>query len=76
MIQRRAAIRNEKRRRRKNNSYIDKDLNTTEFKQFVLNEMIKIVVRMNSMRFKTVYWLTIDKYYHLAVWMILEIKRC
>ncbi len=41
-----------------NDSVVVKDVASTEFKQFVLNEMIKIVVKMNSIRFKTVYWMT------------------
>jgi hypothetical protein len=52
-----------------------KDVSSTEFKRFVLNEMIKIVIRMNSMKFTTVYWMTCDKYYHIAIWVQLEMSR-
>lgn len=42
--------------------------------------MIKIVVKMNSLRFKTVYYLTCDKYYHIAIWTYLKLgelcKKC
>lgn len=58
-----------------NDSVVVKDVTTTEFKQFVLNEMIKIVVKMNSIRFRTVYWITCDKYYHYAIWVYLELGK-
>lgn len=61
--------------RNQNDSVVIKDVNTTEFKQFVLSQMIKIVVRMNSLRFRTVYWLTMDKYYHVAIWVGIEGKK-
>ena len=58
-----------------NDSVIVKDVTTSEFKQFVLSEMIKIVVKMNSLRFRTVYWVTCDKYYHIAIWVYLKISK-
>ncbi|CAI2368980.1 unnamed protein product [Moneuplotes crassus] len=76
VIQRRADIRNKKKSLKNNDTVMVKDVTTTEFKQFVLNEMIKIVVKMNSLRFKTVYWITCDKYYHYAIWVYLELTKC
>ena len=37
--------------------------------------MIKIVIRMNSIKFRIVYWLTADKYYHIAIWWYLGIAQ-
>ena len=51
------------------------DEKTTEFKQFVLNEMIKIVIHMNTVKFCNVYWNTIDKYYHVMVWTIIKLQE-
>jgi len=46
-----------------------------EYKQYVLDEMIKIVIKMNGTRFWDVYWITCDKYYHISIWVILKIRK-